>query len=134
MWEMLLGHCAGDYLFQNDILALNKGKNTFLGWIMCIAHCVIYTLSVCIFMSNYSLEWMGFVFLSHFIIDKFSLAESWSKMIKAKSLQQFLDDNKNQTITAMDSLIAGFTTFTYAVKDNTMHLILMTLFYKMMFT
>lgn len=133
MWEMLLGHCVGDYLLQNDVLALNKGKNTFLGWMMCTAHCVIYTLSVCIFMSNYSLEWMGVVFLSHFFIDKFSLAELWSKMLKSRSLQAFLNENKNQTISAMDSLIAGFATLTYTVKDNTMHLVLMTLFYKIMF-
>ena len=133
MWEMFLGHCVGDYLLQNDILTLNKGKNTFLGWLMCILHCVIYTLSVCIFMSNYSYKWIGFVFLSHFIIDKFSLAEYWSKFIKSRSLHMFLNENKNQTVTAMDSLVAGFVTFTYIVKDNTFHLVLMTLFYKMIF-
>lgn len=133
MFEMLLGHCVGDYIFQNNWLALNKGKNSFIGWFTCFIHCLIYTTCVCGVMGNFEYDWMILVFFSHFFIDKFSLADKWSKFIGATSLRQFLDDNKNQTLSAMDGLIAGFASFCYAVRDNTFHILIMYYGYKLLF-
>jgi len=42
MFELLLGHLCGDFLFQTENMALNKSKNTFKGWYYAIIHCLTY--------------------------------------------------------------------------------------------
>ena len=84
MFEMLLGHLAGDYLFQNEFLAMNKSKNTGVGWLSALVHCIIYTLTICLFMQNFDWIWIVVVFLTHFPIDKFSLAEKYMHYVKGK--------------------------------------------------
>jgi hypothetical protein len=37
MIEIFLGHLAGDYLFQNNWMALGKSKHNGLGWLTCTA-------------------------------------------------------------------------------------------------
>lgn len=41
MFEMLLGHLVGDYLVQNDWMALNKSKNNLTGWLQPYIVCCI---------------------------------------------------------------------------------------------
>ena len=65
MTEMVLGHLMGDYIAQNNWMALNKSKYDKLGWVACLTHCVIYTLCVCVFMQNWESKWVIAVFLSH---------------------------------------------------------------------
>jgi len=144
MFQLLLGHLAGDYLFQTPFMAQNKAKNTLIGWFAAFIHCLIYTCSVCLFMWNFDLIWIVAVFLSHFPIDKFSLGEIYCDKIKNYSLKKFI--NKNIVInnpneinipmprpdpipTNMDIVDGGFRVFVYAVTDNTMHLVLMYLAY-----
>lgn len=130
MFELLLGHLAGDYLLQNEWMALNKSKNTKIGWIAAFVHCIIYTLAVCLFMWNFDWYWMLIVFFSHFPIDKFSLAEKYLHYIKGKSLKDYvgrrkykykLEDKTNR----FQVLEGAFTAVIYTITDNTMHLILM---------
>ena len=40
---MLLGHLVGDYLLQNNYMALNKGRNDLIGWFACLL-LVLFTL------------------------------------------------------------------------------------------
>ena len=130
MFELLLGHLAGDYLLQNEWMALNKSKNTKIGWIAAFVHCIIYTLAVCLFMWNFDWYWMLIVFFSQFPIDKFSLAEKYLHYIKGKSLKDYvgrrkykykLEDKTNR----FQVLEGAFTAVIYTITDNTMHLILM---------
>lgn len=134
MFELLLGHLAGDYLLQNEWMALNKSKNTLNGWMAAFMHCILYTVAICLFMWNFDWYWMVVVFLSHFPIDKFSLAEKYLHFIKGKGLKDYVYKNgiwdnglpKPQgQLNRYDALEGGFTAFVYAVTDNTMHLILM---------
>jgi hypothetical protein len=132
MFELLLGHLAGDYLLQNEYLAINKAKNTRTGWLAATIHCILYTLAVCLFMWNFDWFWMVAVFLSHFPIDKFGLAEKYMKYVKGNSLRDYIDSvNHTNTKTWMDNgdgermLTGGFRAVVYAITDNTMHLILM---------
>lgn len=132
MFQMLLGHLVGDYLLQNEWMAINKSKNTLIGWLAALIHCLIYTFAVCLFMANFQLIWIIAVFLSHFPIDKFGLGELYMKYIKGSGLRDYID-NVNNTYTRTwinDSegqrmLTGGFRAFVYAVTDNTMHLVLM---------
>jgi len=139
-YQMLLGHLLGDYLLQNEDMALNKSKNTLVGWYFAIIHCYIYTLAVCVFMWNFDFIWIIAVFLSHFPIDKFGLAEKYMKYVKGSSLRQYIDTVNWTAERAPDDftkghqmLTGGFRAFVYAVTDNSMHLILMYLAYKLIY-
>ena len=125
MFELLLGHLAGDYLLQNDWMARNKTRADWTGWLSASVHCIIYTLAVCLFMQNFQPIWMLIVFLSHFPIDKFGLAELYMKHVKGYNMKQFLEGSDYPSTNRMTVLRGGFMAFIYAVTDNTMHLILM---------
>ena len=137
MIEMLLGHLTGDYLLQNEWMAMNKSKNTLNGWIAALVHCLLYTLAVCLFMWNFDLIWIATVFASHFFIDKFGLAEYYMHYVKGKGMKDYVEKHEweplfpssnlmqPKKITSLIALEGGFTALIYAVTDNTMHLILM---------
>ena len=132
MWgfQMLLGHLVGDYLLQNDYLALNKSKNSLLGWFTATLHCIIYTLSICLFMENFDLIWMVTVFFSHFFIDKFSLAEVYRGFVGKTTFKKFLS---GRDMTRPNIIEGSFTTLIYIVTDNTMHLVLMYVSYLLIY-
>jgi hypothetical protein len=132
MVGILLGHLVGDYLFQNNWMALTKNRNTF----RCVIHCTIYTLSVCLF-TTWSPWWALLVFASHFPIDRFGLAERWLLLINGRAIREFVraghldvpdklglnpQERQNYIIVR-----GGFTAGVFAVVDNTMHLLLMVL-------
>jgi hypothetical protein len=47
MFEQLILHAVGDYLIQNDWMAQNKKKLTWLGELACQIHCITYSLPFC---------------------------------------------------------------------------------------
>ena len=88
------------------------------------------------FMQNFEPIWIAVVFLSHFPIDKFSLAEHYMHFIKGKGMRDYVrkDDWKDSMVyikppktelNRYDMLEGGFTALVYTVTDNAMHLILM---------
>ena len=93
MIELLLGHLVGDYLLQNQWMALTKSKNTAEGWFAAINHCVIYTIAVTMFMQNFDWLWVIIVFNSHFWIDKFALGEKYKMLIGSSTLKEFVHRN-----------------------------------------
>jgi hypothetical protein len=122
MFELLLGHLAGDYLLQNEWMAQNKAKNTWIGWMAATLHCMVYTWTVCLFMWNFQLIWFVAVFFSHFFIDKFAFGKWYLKHLKGLDMMNY------------DTPIrAGFNAVIYTVTDNTMHLILMWGAYKLIY-
>jgi hypothetical protein len=148
MFELLLGHLVGDYLLQNEWMAMNKSKNTWIGWLSALIHCVLYTLAVCLFIQNFDFIWIAVVFLSHFPIDKFSLAEKYMHFIKGKGMKDYvlkdLRDIETQgllyppklpkhVLNRYDMLEGGFTSIVYTVTDNTLHLVLMYVSYNLIY-
>jgi len=136
MTGLFLGHLAGDYLLQNEWMAMNKSKNNWIGWFSALVHCIIYTLAICLFMWNFDPIWMVVVFLTHFPIDKFSLAEKYMHVIKGKGMRDYvkkdgwMDDlvyikPAKKELNRYDMLEGGFTAIVYTVTDNALHLILM---------
>jgi hypothetical protein len=132
MFRMLLGHLTGDYLLQNQFMALNKTSNTWKGWLAATIHCLLYTFAVCLFMWNFHLIWIIAVFFSHFFIDKFGLGEIYMKYIKGNGLRDYINEvNNTYSRTWINSsdgermITGGFKAVVYTLTDNTMHLILM---------
>lgn len=83
--NLLFGHLVGDFLLQPKSLAVKKSASN---WI-CTLHVLIYTLSVGIF-TNFNIIWILFVFVSHWVIDRFSLADCWLKLIRGRDLPGFI--------------------------------------------
>lgn len=65
MYEQLLCHLAGDFVLQNDYMALNKSKRSF----PCLVHVIIYT-SVFLFLTT-SWKALLVIGITHFLIDRF---------------------------------------------------------------
>jgi len=144
MFEIFLGHLVGDYLLQNEEMAINKSKYNLIGWIYCLIHCILYTIAVCTIMWNFNPYWVTAVFLSHFLIDKFGIAEWYLANIKGRSLKKYVDPYGNLDeiiyipkpkveINRYDALQGGFTAVVYTLTDNTMHLLLMWFAYQIIF-
>lgn len=70
--EQLLLHMIGDYVTQNGWMANNKTKNTPMGYLACLVHCLLYSLPF-LFIASFN-AWLV-IFLTHYLIDKFRLAK-----------------------------------------------------------
>lgn len=74
-------HLVGDFLVQTNWMAINKIKYTLTGYMACLLHCVVYTLGFAITYHHQPYAVLV-IFLTHFVIDKFSLAKYWMKYMK----------------------------------------------------
>jgi hypothetical protein len=117
---IVLGHLAGDYLFQSKKMALYKSRPGWEGAKWCLLHCLIYTAVICVFLWTANPLIVGLVFLSHYPIDRWSLASKWLKMIRGRD---FLKDYVKKEPGWEIHLV--FSCLVYATVDNTMHLILL---------
>lgn len=75
----LISHLFGDFLFQNDWMAEHKAKFTLKGWVACAVHCLVYTL---FFYGQSTFFQLAFIFISHFVIDKFRAAYYWCELFR----------------------------------------------------
>lgn len=132
---LVLGHLIGDYLLQNKWMAMNKSGSTW----KCAVHCAIYTLAVTVITwpAIHNWAWTLLVFLTHFPVDRWSLADKWLDLINGRSLRDFIINGKKEIPADMDfenyhALRAGFTALVYAAADNTIHLVLMYYGYKLL--
>lgn len=114
MIEMFLGHLVGDFMLQPKSMAIKKSTNS---WI-CTLHVVIYTATVCAFCRSLDpLFWLG-VAVPHWIIDRFSLANVWAKLMKGRTFQDAWLSNDQ-----FREFDIAFTAIVYTVVDATMHLL-----------
>lgn len=123
--NLILGHLIGDYLLQNKWMAMNKSASSF----KCAVHRAIYTVAVmaATYQNLFSLWWALLIFVPHFVIDRFSLADKWLDLINGRSLRDFMFNGKSDIPKEIDFenyhvLRGGFTALVYAVADNTIHL------------
>ena len=133
MIELLLGHLAGDYLLQNEFMATNKRKSGWNGWSAILSHCILYTATVMLFTWDFRWYWIAFIFFSHFLIDRFAVVEWYMERIKGRSIDRYLNLTPSDPMGVnpqYNVLIGSLTMLVYVVVDNTMHLILMWGFYK----
>lgn len=113
----IIGHLVGDYLLQNDWMALNKKRDDILGWTSCSVHCLIWTLAVLTCCDWWRIDIFIYVFLSHFLLDKTYLIVWYMK--KIGSFSRIINDNKNP-----NQLLA------YIAVDNSAHLLFLFLIAK----
>jgi len=122
---LLLGHLVGDYFMQSDVMAINKRKNDWLGYVTCTGHCIVYTMWIVIFLKLFKIP-VGFfsytalfIFLTHFFPDKYGWASKWMKFYGITVPKKPLPSNRNVAFRREYCIIIQ------VVIDNTMHLILM---------
>jgi hypothetical protein len=132
---LVLGHLIGDFLLQNKWMAMNKSASHF----KCFIHCVLYTLAVTAttWPTIHGWLWSSFIFLSHYPIDRWSLADKWLDFIGGRNLPDFYHNGHinlptNPNVHFKDEwpmnyriLRGGFACVVYTAADNTMHLALM---------
>lgn len=70
--EQLLLHALGDYIIQNDWMALNKKKRGWLGLFACLLHCALYALPFLLIVSPLQ---VALIFASHFVIDRWRIVD-----------------------------------------------------------
>jgi len=114
----LLGHLVGDYLLQTKHMALYKPAPGFSGILTCTLHVAVYTVAVCAFWWTINPLIVALVFVPHWIIDRWSLATPWLKLIRGRTFEAAF----NSTDKYREFDIA-FTSIVYTVTDNAMHLI-----------
>lgn len=82
MIEALIGHLVGDYIAQNDWMALNKKKST----LHCAVHCAIWT--ACVVLFAWWPLWAAIpLFLSHFAQDRTNVITWWMDLVGQKQFR-----------------------------------------------
>ena len=114
----LFGHLIGDYLLQSKWMALTKSDGGPEGLRACSIHVAIYTVAVCILVGTLSPVFAVAVFAPHWIIDRWSLASSWLKLVRGRTFEDALANT-----TPHREFDIAFTAIVYTVTDNTMHAI-----------
>ncbi len=112
MLELIL-HGIGDYLLQNDWMALTKKKQGLQGILACLLHCFLYTLPFLII--TQSPLAILFIFATHFIIDRTHIIERFL------AFRNNADPNVNFGF-APDRPVF-ITVWLYIITDNLIHLI-----------
>jgi hypothetical protein len=88
----IIGHLVGDYLLQNDWMALNKKKPGSLGTKTCAVHSFIWAQSVVIF-AGWGWPWgnpspaIAILFVLHYIQDRTNIITRWMDFIGQKQFR-----------------------------------------------
>jgi len=114
----IMGHMVGDYILQNQWLALNKSKPGRLGALACTIHVLLYTAVVSLFTGLHGLLFLALVAVPHWIIDRYSLG--WP-LLKWKNRHDQRDLWKIQDGTIANVWRIAFAAPVYIANDNTLH-------------
>ncbi|MDP3770352.1 MAG: DUF3307 domain-containing protein [bacterium] len=114
----LLGHLVGDYITQWKYMALHKSDKNWAGVWICSLHAIIYAAAVCLFWQTYSPVTFLAVCIPHWVIDRWSLANTWLSLIRGRTFQAA--HASKDTYREFD---IAFTSIVYTVTDNTFHLL-----------
>jgi len=123
--NILCGHVLGDFIFQPAKLAVKKGSSNLLAAL----HCLIYTICLCSF-TSFKPSWVLFIFASHFVVDRFSIADFWLKLIGGRYLPGFIKEGQNDIPSYLSKdekenyriLRGAFAAICYVIVDNSIHI------------
>lgn len=123
----IVGHLVGDYLLQNDWMALNKKKVSF----PCVIHCLLWTAAVCLFSGWYSWCVITALFITHFIQDRTNIIIWWMKIIgqsrfmKADELQLVINTPRESIVPILSGAVLkpGLGPWSIIVVDNVFHIL-----------
>lgn len=128
-WLLVFGHILGDYGIQWRKLAIAKGTYTKEGYFACLLHCALYTISVwvmflplvlLVIVSMPPFGFFLFVFASHFVMDKWSIAQRWLDLIKGRNVLTAYREKAEYW-----EIDVAFSAIVYTVLDNGIHYIAM---------
>lgn len=136
---LLIGNEIGDYLFQNNKMALNKALSGIKGDIWCGIHCSVYALcvSICVLLGgwrfveevslfdNFILAWI-IAFVTHYPIDRTAFGNKWMEFF---GVTGFKDSKSLTNIDGGINYRPLFVPLLYIKVDNTLHLVLMWILY-----
>jgi len=154
---LLIGHMIGDYVLQNDWMALNKQRRDPLGFMACMVHCMLYAAAIatCIVVGGWRWsvrpeDWVHawgvaclIAFVTHFPIDRYGLAGKWIKFfgqttpdqLEKVNVARFVHGHPDTGLALKDA-VEVYTTQrqyfwapVYIAIDNTWHLLLMWLLF-----
>jgi hypothetical protein len=126
--QIIFAHVFGDYFLQSKKMALLKSARGWRGMFWCAAHSLLYTAGFALFFLNVNPLFLSLVFLSHYPIDRWSLAQKWLDLIGGRNFlhaSASLDENREINI--------SFSCLVYVVVDNFMHLYAIWLIAKIIF-
>jgi len=110
--EQLFLHLIGDYIIQNDWMALNKKLKTLKGELACQIHCILYSLP---FILIGSWEAVIAIYISHYILDRTNIVSYFL------ALRNGVDNIKNFGFS--ESRPFAITIWLLIITDNIFHLI-----------
>lgn len=124
--NLLLGHLFGDYLLQNNWMALNKKKK----FLPLLFHCITYSLVVYFSIMSYFISkgfWINLyvfvtIFGSHIFIDGTYIIEAWMKFIGGRQHDGNIIAPANVSFEDYRAIYHSYTAIVYVVSDNTLHL------------
>lgn len=109
--KAFFGHLVGDFFLQHREMANNKFLPGWKGSLWCSLHVLVYTLSVGVFVENFSPHFLLLVYLPHWIMDRYSIAFLWMRLIGRGDLLKSTKPSE-----------ASFGAIIYVVIDQTVHL------------
>lgn len=108
-WFAVASHFVGDYFLQTKNMALKKTKS----WWVCFKHCLLYTLSFAVVTQIWSIQTCLFIFLTHYLIDHYSLANIYLALIKGRTfIGAYITTGPSREFDI------AFTSIVYTVVDN----------------
>ncbi len=108
---IIFGHFLGDFFFQTKSMADNKRLSGKKGFFWCSLHALVYTITVAVFVQNFTPVFLLGVFVPHWLVDKNSLGYEWMKII-----------GRGDLLTNPDPSQLPFGPVIYVVIDQTIHL------------
>ena len=105
-------------MLQSKKMALHKADKTWYGVMLCTVHVCIYTGVLMAMLGTHDPRMAIAIFVPHWIIDHWSLANKWLGFIRGRTFQA--------AITSTDryrEFDVAFTSIVYKDVDETMHLL-----------
>lgn len=119
MTQILL-HLLGDFFLQNDWMATNKATYSREGWIACIIHCLLYAIPFGICYGNAYIFLL--VLITHFLVDKFTLARFVTKFINWRWERDWGGTNYSHDLGFDHERPPYITVWIHIIRDNTIHI------------
>lgn len=108
---ILFAHVIGDFFLQHKLMAGNKYQKGAVGAYWCSIHVLVYTATIALCVGNYSPVFLLGVYVPHWVLDRWSLAYQWMRVL-----------GRGDLITSSNPTEAAFGAIIYVVLDQTAHL------------
>jgi len=109
----LLLHLFGDFVVQNDWMALNKKEPGWIGIKTCAIHSITYALPFLLITSIWAVLLIG---ITHYIIDRGHLVEKYIQWHNGETYSKNFGYGKDRPF--------AISIWLFIITDNTFHLII----------